>query len=181
MSNYQATADQLIEAEIWVACVDGIRDWTEPERQWIATQYDFEHNLTEWWLSDVSEGCFTPTNAEFMQQRAREYPWFQEEIAQLTNIQNPYDPETQKQFAAFVKGEPVSTEFLTELAARTGHLLTELQTRGWNPDQASEEMSKLFQQASKIFQQPHYQKQASTKDLSRPGADCLPTTESTER
>jgi hypothetical protein len=133
----QPTAEQIIEADIWVACVDHPRDWTEPERQRIATQYDFEHNLIDWWLSDASEGCFTSFNAEFLTQRAREYPWFQEEIA--ANIQNPHDPETQRQFAAFVRGEPVSDEFLSELAARTGNLLSELQTCGWNPDQAGEE------------------------------------------
>jgi hypothetical protein len=153
----QPTAEQIIEADIWVACVDGVRDWTEPERQWIATQYDFEHNLIDWWLSDASEGCFTPTNAEFMRQRAREYPWFQEETAQMTNIQNPNDPETQRQFAAFVRGEPVSAEFLSELAERTGSLLTELQTRGWNPDQAGEQMAELFTQAERILTQEHYQ------------------------
>ncbi len=82
----------------------------------------------------------------------------------MANIQNPQDPETQKQFAAFVKGEPVSTEFLTELADRTGHLLTELQNRGWNPDRACEEMAALFQQADAILQQPHYREDVSTND-----------------
>ncbi|MBD0343529.1 MAG: hypothetical protein ICV55_10895 [Coleofasciculus sp. C3-bin4] len=90
-------------------------------------------------------------------------------------IQNPNDPETQKQFAAFVKGQPVSGEFLGELAARTGSLLTELQVRGWNPDQACEEMSELFQKANQIFQQPHYQEQVSTKSLTHSDADSLPT------
>ncbi len=33
-----------------------------------------------------------------------------------------------------------------------------------------------------MIQQPHYQEQeASTKDLSRPGADSLPQTEQTDR
>ncbi len=101
--------------------------------------------------------------------------------AKMANIQNPHDPETQKQFAAFVKGEPVSDEFLSELAERTGSLLTELQNRGWNPDQACEEMGELFQKANQICQQPHYQEQISTKDLTRPGADSLPQTEQTDR
>jgi hypothetical protein len=70
-------------------------------------------------------------------------------------IQNPNDPETQKQFAAFAKGQPVSNEFLAELAERTGYLLTELQNRGWNPDEASRGMTELFQKANQIFQQPH--------------------------
>jgi hypothetical protein len=69
-----STVEQTIEAELWVACVDHPRDWTETERQWIANQYEFEHNLIEWWLSDASEGCFTPANAEFITQRLGEYP-----------------------------------------------------------------------------------------------------------
>ncbi len=38
-----------------------------------------------------------------------------------------------------------------------------------------EEMAALFAQADAICRQPHYQKQASTEDLSRPGAGLLQT------
>jgi hypothetical protein len=98
----------------------------------------------------------------------------------MANIQNPHDPETQKQFAAFVKGEPVSNEFLAELAARTGNLLTELQTRGWNPDQACEEMAALFRRADEIFQQPHYLDEASADSMQASSADSFPPTQANE-
>jgi hypothetical protein len=89
-------------------------------------------------------------------------------------IQNPHDPETKKQFAAFVRGEPVSDEFLSELAARTGNLLSELQTRGWNPDRAGEEMAELFTQADTIFNQPHYRDNTSADGLDNSSAGSLP-------
>jgi hypothetical protein len=40
----------------------------------------------------------------------------------------------------------------------------------WNPDTACQEMAALFAQADAIFQQAHHQ-EASTKSLSRSGAD----------
>jgi hypothetical protein len=165
------TVEQTIEADIWVACVDGVRDWTEPERQWILT-HDIETNLLDWWASDASEGCWTDANHQFMTQIAKDYPW----MADAPNARtNPHDPETQRQFAAFVRGEPVSDEFLTELANRTGHLLTELQARGWNPDQAGEELVGLFTQADRIFQQPHYRDNTSADGLDNSSAGSLPT------
>ncbi|MBD0343328.1 MAG: hypothetical protein ICV63_00535 [Coleofasciculus sp. Co-bin14] len=57
------------------------------------------------------------------------------------------DPETQRQFAAFLMGKPVSEDFLRELSTRMGTLAKGLAV--------------------------------STKDLTRPGADSFPTTDST--
>ncbi len=42
----------------------------------------------------------------------------------------------------------------------------------WNPDQAGQKMSELFQKADQIFEQPHYK--ASADEVDNPSADLLP-------
>jgi hypothetical protein len=70
---------------------------------------------------------------------------------------------TEQEMEAFLKGKPVSPEFLAELESRTSNLLSQLKET-WNLDESS-----------RITKS-----KASTKDLTRPGADCL-LTEETDR
>ncbi len=72
----QPTDEQTIEAEIWVACVDGLRDWTSLEREWIQS-HEIEQALLQWWESNASEGCWTNSNHAFMTHLATQYQHFQ--------------------------------------------------------------------------------------------------------
>lgn len=66
------TKAQIIEAEIWVACVDGIRDWTPKEKKWIRN-HEIELNLVHWWESTASQECWTEANAKFMAEISKGY------------------------------------------------------------------------------------------------------------
>jgi hypothetical protein len=76
----------------------------------------------------------------------------------------------QEEMDAFLRGKPVSPEFLNELESRTTNLLTQLKER-WNPDQACEGMAALFRQADEIMQQPHYRDDVSGDELQTRTAD----------
>jgi hypothetical protein len=81
----------------------------------------------------------------------------------------------QQEMEAFLRGKPVSPEFLAELESRTSNLLTQLK-EAWNPDTAGEEMAALFAEADRIMQQPHYQ-EANADEVQNPSAGSLPTTD----
>jgi hypothetical protein len=85
-----------------------------------------------------------------------------------------------QEMEAFLAGKPVSADFLNELESRTKNLVSGLEIaicasqqrfaiENWSPDRASEGM------ADQVFQQPHYQKQASADEMDTPSAGSLPT------
>ncbi len=88
-----ASTAQIIEAEIWVACVDGIRDWSEAEKEWIRN-HDIELALINWWECNASEGCWTEANDKFMAEIFKNYA-----PPPVIKRWAVYDPEEQRELS----------------------------------------------------------------------------------
>lgn len=59
--------DNYLEDEIYAACDENPRDFSEEEKDYIREQSDVQKVLLDWFRNDLSVDCWTENNREFMQ------------------------------------------------------------------------------------------------------------------